>query len=351
MDAGGLYHRTGHPTPEQMEGVVFKTALAAELVALSGVDAMGLAPGDLAAGWDQVKALAAKHALPYLAANLTCGLDHPFPASRVVERNGIEIGFVGAYVGAFPVEGCTVEDPVAATAAAVNALPEVDAVVVLGAFNAEKGKEIAVAAPRVAFVVSSDNLNLPDPQPLTPDVWLLGSGSRGKNLGLLQATLVPGATGWQTLKPGATLAERTDRFRARLKTAQERLAAASDDASRKRMERQVEFYEKEIARMEGELQAATVQRTTPANTFTSTLVPLAKTIADHPATRARLDAVAADLAKYSDDRGTGGLPPDLKRPPIPLGGGPQRDAARPEGRAAPRRGGKAPPAGGGPAGE
>jgi hypothetical protein len=268
-----------------------------------------------------------------------------------VERNGIRIGFVGAYVGAFPVDGCTVDDPVAATAAAVNALPEVDAVVVVGAFNAEKGKELATAAPRVSFVVSSDNLNLPDPQSLSPDTWLLGNGSRGKNLGILQASLVSGATGWQTARPSAALSERIERFRARLKTSQERVAAATDEASRKRTERQAEFYQKEIARMESELQAANTPRTTLANTFTSELLPLARSLTDHPATRARLDAVAAELAKYDTEHGKAEVPADLQRPPIPLGVGPERGVVGPAGRAPkPKRpgaaGGKAPPAGG-----
>ncbi len=347
VEAGGLYHRSNHAPKDQVEGLLLKAGLAAELLALSGVDAMGLAPNDLAVGWDQVKALAGKHTLPYVVSNLSCGLDRPFPASRVVERNGIRVGFVGAYVGAFTGDGCTVDDPIAATASAVNALPEVDAVVVLGAFSTEKGQELAAAAPRVSFVVSSDNVNLPDPKPLTPDVWLLGTGSRGKNLGVLQATLVPEAKGWQTLRPGASVAERIERFRARLKTAQERQASATDEAARKRTERQVEFYQKEIARMESELEAVALPRTTVANTFTSELVSLGRSIIDHAATRARLDAMASELARFEERPAT--PPVQLGRPPVPLGVGPASRSAAPKSPEAPKAAPRAPsqaPAGG-----
>ncbi|MBN1336965.1 MAG: hypothetical protein JXB39_13490 [Deltaproteobacteria bacterium] len=329
VDGGGLYHRAPTVQKDQRDEVLLKAGLMAETIATGGVDAMGLTPDDLAIGWDQVLDLAKKHTLPYVAANLTCGTDRPFPASRVVERNGVKIGFVGTYLGAFPGSACTVGDPLATTVEAVNALPEVDAVVVVGGFDAEKGKALADLAPRVSFIVSGDNLNLPDPQPLTPDIWLLGSGSRGRSLGVLDATLVPGATGWQTLRPGASVADRIDRFRARLKTTQERLANATDPTLRKRTERQIEFYEKEIARMETELQAVTIQRTTVANTFSSDLVSLGRSIADHSTVRARLDAAGSELAKCGGSQTTSDLPPALQRPPIPIGIGPVRGGAHP----------------------
>ncbi|MFH1468237.1 MAG: hypothetical protein ABIO70_27870 [Pseudomonadota bacterium] len=156
--------------------------------------------------------------LPVLAANLTCDGAQPFPASKVVERGGVKLGFVGAYVGALPPEAssCTVDDPQTAMQAAVAALGPVDVVMALGSWDPKQAEALVGAVPTIDFVLSASNLTLPEGRALTPNNWLFAPGSRGKKIGLLKGTLVPGASGWQAASPGSSQADRLDSYRKRL---------------------------------------------------------------------------------------------------------------------------------------
>jgi len=302
-DGGGLFWRNARLPQSQREATLLKAELIAEAYALTGIDAVALGPSDLALGWNDVKGILSRHELPVLAANLACDGDKPFPATRVVERGGVTLGFVGTYVGPLPPEatGCTVDDPQATTVAALAGLGAVDAVIALGAWDAKQAEALVAAAPGIDFVVSASNLTLADGRALTADDWLLGPGSRGKKIGLLQGTLVPGGKGWQAASPGASEAERLDSFRKRLASNQEKLAVATDDKGRQRAERQVAYYQKEIARIEGELAAATAKREIPANTFANTLDNLAAAVQDHPATAALVAKTKAVLKEKGLD--------------------------------------------------
>jgi hypothetical protein len=124
---------------------------------------------------------------------------------------------------------------------------------------------------------------------------MLGPGSRGKKIGLLEGQLLPGAKGWQGASPGSALADRIDSYRKRLASNEERLTTATDERAKHRAERQVAFYKKEIERLTTELEAATAPREAPANTFTTTLESLGKSIDDHAGTLALVEACNAEL--------------------------------------------------------
>jgi 2',3'-cyclic-nucleotide 2'-phosphodiesterase (5'-nucleotidase family) len=264
---------------------------------LTGIDAVGLGPSDLALGWTDLHRILTAHELPVVADNLTCDGAKPFPASKVVTRGGVTVGFVGAYVGTLPPEAatCTVEDPQLSTASAVSALQQVDVVVALGAWDAKQAEALVTAIPAIDFVVSAANLTLPDGRALGQDDWLLAAGSRGKKVGLLKGTLVPKASGWQSASPGASQADQLDSYRKRLASNKERLASATDDKAKQRAERQIAFYEKEIARIETELSAATATRAQPAHRFENALESMSTKVADHAATAEIVAKVNAEL--------------------------------------------------------
>jgi 2',3'-cyclic-nucleotide 2'-phosphodiesterase (5'-nucleotidase family) len=307
----------------------------AEHLVETGVDAVGMGPTDLSIGWEHFQRIASEQGLPFLAANISCAETQPYPATRVVERGGVTLGFVGAYLGALPedAEGCSASEPVPAVTAAVASLEGVDAVVVLGAWDAKNAEALAAAVPAVDFIVTASNLTLPDGRALTRDDWLLGSGSRGKKIGVLEATLVPGGEGWQGASPGAELAKRIDSYRKRLSSNQERLETAADDRAKQRAERQITFYNKEIERLETELAAATAPRERPANTFEHSLADLGKDVAAHEATLAKVQACNALLEEK-------GLVVEKKPPErvdLPMGiPGVRRPAGGTDGAAPPR---------------
>ena len=297
----------------------------ADSYASSGIDAIGLTPSDLAIGWAEVQRLAEEHQLPYLAANFSCDGAEPFPASRVVERGGVSIGFVGAYLGPVPEDaaGCESSEAIPAVQTAIAGLSApVDLVVVLGAWDAKNAQALAEAVPAMDFIVTASNLTLPEGRPLTQDDWMLGAGSRGKKIGLLTGSLIPDASGWQGASPGSALAERIDSYRKRLASNEERLSTATEDRAKQRAERQVNFYKKEIERLEAELAAATAPRAVPANTFTTSLESLGKSVGDHEATMAKVTACNAELEQKGlvDDK----EPP--KRVDLPAGALPGRPA-------------------------
>lgn len=272
VDGGDAYWRNRALPDNRREEQEVRATIMARGLALTGIDAMGIGEGDVALGWDQVVKMAETNELPYVASNLDCEGEPPFPSHRVVERDGITVGFVGAVPEAAEVEGCTVQDPVTATAAAVEALPETDMVLALGAWDADKATKLVKAEDAVTFVVGAGSLSISAPRALTPNAWLLGTGSRGKYLGVVEAGLVPGGEGWQMQNPGDDVQKRLERFRNRLKTSKSRLEKLDpDDPANqsvvKRTRRQIDFYEREIAKMENELAQLTAPRDVPPNTF------------------------------------------------------------------------------------
>ncbi len=343
LDGGGLFWRSARLPSGQAEGTWIKAQLVAESYALTGIDAVGLAPADLVLGWPQIKSLATDHELPFLSANLSCDGAPAFPATKLIERGGVKLGVVGAYVGAMPreVSECDASEPVQAVQAAVAELGDVDVLFVLGAWDAREAAKLTAAVPAVDFVISATNLTLPDGRPLGQDDWLLGTGSRGKKLGVFEGTLVDGGAGWQGASPGSALADRLDSYRQRLVTNRLRLEDADDDKARARAQRQVDFYVREIERMEAELAAATAPRETVANRFENRLESLSSKVADHEATAAKVAACNTELEEKGLDKPVKPIKPDLP-PGIPAA---DRIRAGLNGMGAPVIPGGAPPSG------
>ncbi len=192
VDGGDLFWKNPKLSQDLRPKIQFQAGLVARAVSMLGIDAMALGPGDMALGRELVLSLAGEHELPYVAANLTCQGDAPFPAYRIVEKDGIKLGFVGVLDDAAPVEAwdCDRTDPLDAVAKAVARMGKVDLVVALGGLDTEQAHELARKVPDVAFTITMAEQSLSGHKPVGRDQWLLANGTRGKKMGALRASIV-----------------------------------------------------------------------------------------------------------------------------------------------------------------
>jgi hypothetical protein len=214
-------------------------------------------------------------------ANLRCD-GQGFEATRVVQAGGRKVGLIGI-VGK-GMKRCQVSDPAQALTMSLQALGPVDLTVLV--INADRNDlaEVLAGAKSVDFVVAGGaGQTLKNPKRLSEGPWQLGSGNRGKKLGILELTWKDGATGWQGQGEVEDLATRRDRYRLRVDEMAKRAAEAPDDAARRRAQVQRSHYQIEVARLESELAAALASaQGTETHLFQASLVELDSTIPDHP---------------------------------------------------------------------
>ncbi|MCB9760451.1 MAG: hypothetical protein H6739_11485 [Alphaproteobacteria bacterium] len=294
VDAGNLLWKTARLPEADRAQRLIKADLIADAYALSGVDAVVPGDGDLAFGaaawWEMMQ----DAHIPVVAANLSCEGLPELPGSRRLEVGGRTLGVIGV-VGGTP-EGCAVSDATEAVSAELDALGPVDALILLSTLRNEDERALAAKIPEIDFIVNGhDRLTNSDPRALEGGAWQLSSGSRGKKLGVLDLIFEPGASGWQDMGAAASLAKRRDQFRDRLKDAERLVAEATDDAARSRAERRVEFYEREITKLEAELALVTTTDGAPHNRFESRLVELGTEVGEHAATQALVDQAKAAI--------------------------------------------------------
>ncbi len=252
--------------------------------------------GDLALGVARVQELAVAHSLPYVAANLECDRELPFPASRVVERGGRKVGIVGVVGNAAKDPACRALEPIAAARAAIDAL-DADVVVVLSGQKTEEDAALAAAIPRVSLIVNGqERQQLEVPRTLPNGGLLLASGSRGKQLGTLSFTLTPGAARWRDVKVLTQYEDQRQSYIKRRTELDTRIAAAADAPTKDRLQKQADFMGKKIAEIEATV-AAEVARTGPTHEVRNSLVDMGEEIQDHPATAALVSAAKMAIAK------------------------------------------------------
>ncbi|MFZ5475372.1 MAG: multiheme c-type cytochrome [Myxococcota bacterium] len=297
VDAGNLYWKS--PTlaqgmrPQQER----KAALIAEAFALAGVDAMAPGAGDLALGIDFVKGLVEKHHLPYVAANLECpGKGAPFAPFVVAEKGGVTLAFVGVVGETVKHSGCAATDPVAAVRAAIAGV-EADAFVVLSNEKIEDDERLAAAVPEIGLVVNGqERRQLPTPKGLSNGGLLLASGSRGKQLGVLKISLVAGASQWRDDDVRDEAVAKRDKSRARVEDLEARREKESDGRAKDRLQKQIDFFEREIAEAESEL-ARLDASSGPAHAVKNSLRDLGTDVKDHPKTAELVAAAKVALGE------------------------------------------------------
>lgn len=284
VDGGRSLSPRGMPKDQaELEQRRVKAELVARSFAAAGIDAMAVAGADWTLGREFVVDLAARERLPVLAANLVCDGAAPFPGGKVSTIGGLRVGVVAVTEG--PVEGCEVTEPRAAIRAAVAALGPVDVRIALvpvdsdrafAAFAAPEGGD----APLPIDVAIDARGRFPDSgADLRQETWWVPGGQQGKKIGFLELTTVPGASGWR-VKGGTAAQSRVESLRARLESAERRLAEATDAPSRERLARQAETYRSQVAALEAAAAAPSDAR--PAHAIDIQTVDLDEEVADHP---------------------------------------------------------------------
>lgn len=286
VDGGSLFAKSPSVDPLLLGQAREKARVIAAAYARSGVDAMLPAAADLALGVEFVSALAQEHRLPYVASNLECDGGAPFPPARTATAGGVTLRVVGLVGEEHRAPGCRVTDPGAALSRALAGAGE-DLVLLLADRPSAEVDALVQAVPGVDLVIGTDRRLLQNPAALPNGGLRLGAGSRGKEVGVFRFELTPGAERWADEASTARLAQQKDRYAERL--AKERAAVATDPGDA-RATRQVEFLEKRIAEVEGELAASAAARSGPAHRGTHTLVGLDASVPDHPEVAAMLAA-------------------------------------------------------------
>ncbi len=262
-----------------------KATLIAESYALVGIDAMGVGDGELAFGLPWLQALQKQHNLPYVAANLDCGGEHPFEAGKVVERGGLRIGIVGLVGNSAKVQGCLASEPIAAAEAAFAKLGTVDIRILLSTQQMADDQRVAEKLPDLDFIVNGgerrENLI---PEPLSTGGLLLAGGSRGKKVGMLSFDSIGTGHDWRDAGALGELARRKDATSQRIKEAEEKLAKSEDPKEQARLKTRIEYYKKQVIELEKQLGAATAGGA--SRSVENRFVELGTDVADHPATAA-----------------------------------------------------------------
>ncbi|MGB0640937.1 MAG: hypothetical protein ACPGTU_16475, partial [Myxococcota bacterium] len=271
VDAGDLTWKSGTVSTSRLAQQRVKASLQFTAYSMSGIDAMVPGDADLALGVDWLAEQTATHALPYVAANLICdGLT--FPASRVVERDGIRVGFVGV-VGQAQAGPCQAASTVPAVARAVQEMGPVDVTVLLSHQASAEDAAISKSIPDINVIVNGQSRQQHrTPETLSDNAVQLASGTRGKKLGVAEMVLVPGAVGWFLEGAIAERETQLKNIRSRRDRTQERVDAAKSDKEKSRAEQRVRRLDKQIADLESELQTSKAAATHPQHRISNTLV-------------------------------------------------------------------------------
>lgn len=185
VDAGNRLFALDMALPEAEEA---KRRLGAMLFVdaanIVGLDAAGVGPLDLAMGLDYLRRLDQRQVAPFLAANLHAADGTPlFPASLVVERGGVRVGFTAVLPDGLEGKGYRSRDAKSAATRAVRDLRAqgVDRVVVLSTLGESADRTLA-RATGADVVVAAGSRRVLDHGDRVARSHLAEAGSRGRYL-------------------------------------------------------------------------------------------------------------------------------------------------------------------------
>lgn len=307
VDAGDLGWKSAVIGASVLDQQREKLDLQLHAFSLAGIDAWTPGEGDLALGLDAVRDTAARYQVPVVASNLVCGGQAPFPAGRVVEHGGVKVGVVAvidpALLATSSAAECSASEPVAALEMALAALGPVDAVVVLSHMGGQADGTLLPALPHGALVVNGHaGLTQTGAVALGAGTVQLAAGSRGKSLGLAEIAFTAGAEGFRG-EAASGVQGRLERYRDRLDKARQDLLASPDGPAHTRAQRQVDFYERETAKLDAQLKAAAASADAPRNPVQVRMVELGTDIQDDAPTLALVEQAKAGMNKLATERG------------------------------------------------
>ncbi len=285
--------------------------IADEWVA-AGLDAGAIGPIDWRLGETFVFDLVKRSEFPAVAANLVCeGGDRPFPAGRVVERNGRSIGIVAVTAG--EIDGCLATDPVEAAKEAHALLPEVDATVLLWPTAEEEANVAAREGLPYDFVLDASGRSSQVVPQRAGQSWLLGGGIKTKSLGVVSLEMADGEGFWP-----ANYVEELDK---QIKQLENRKGRAENRASKASNERAKSTWLAKAATFESNIADLRKQKTSfmggGANQLTVRNIALTEDVADHAETQERVEAVKKTFADLEDASGA-----EVLARPMRFSGGP-----------------------------
>jgi 2',3'-cyclic-nucleotide 2'-phosphodiesterase (5'-nucleotidase family) len=290
VDAGDLFARTPQMSERQVEEQRVKAALQLDVLTATGVDAMVPGQGDLALGLAWVQAKAAEVKAPYVAANLRCGDSAPFPPlvrRKVADLSVVVIGVLAPSEQVPP--GCVVSDPQPAVQEALEAAGEASLVVLLSRLTADEDARLAKAEPRLDLIVGGGSKTTrPEPLLLDHNTARIEVGSRGKKLALATVHWTPGADGFRSADTVEALAQQLERMKKRRDSTLTLLDQATDQGSRERQQKRLEYYTKELDQLEARLAEARTPAAGPVHELELALRALDSTVPDHPETAQKL---------------------------------------------------------------
>ncbi len=296
VDAGDLTWKSGSIATSRLAQQRAKADLQFEAYAMVGVDAMVPGDADLALGLEWLAGQVSEHSLPYVVANLTCdGLN--FAPSRVVERDGFKMGFVGV-VGPGQAGPCQAASTVPAIARAVEEMGPVDLTVLLSHQAAAEDASISTAIPGIDVIVNGQSRQQHRlPQKLSENAVQLANGTRGKKLGVAEIVLVSDAKGWTLEGAGEEKETQLRNAQTRRDRTQKRVDVAKSEKEKSRAEQRVRRLDQQIADLKAQIAEASVGSSKLQHRMANTLVGLDEDIGEHEKTQSLVDAAKVEIEK------------------------------------------------------
>lgn len=295
-DAGNFAWKSGRISDAALPQQQRKAEAILDAFAREPLDALGVGVNDLTLGVDWFKGAVEQRSIPATVANLTCGGAAPFPGHQVAKKGDVTVGFVGVFSDTRRVEGCEVSSGPEALRREIAAMGPVDMLVVFGHGSNEEDKALATAVPEIDLIINGHaRVTRTSPEPLPNGAMQLGTGSRGKKLGIAEVVLVHGAEVFAAGGAIDDLKDRRDTFARRLESAQQNLAS-EDPAAKKRAERQVRFFQESVEELEAEIAELEQQGEVPASRLSVELQPLDRKVKDHPDVLALMEKANADIS-------------------------------------------------------
>ncbi len=283
-----------------------KARLLAQAYGQSGMTAMVPGDGDLAFGLPFLREVAQKEKLPYLCANLLDLQGKPvFPGHLIKTIHGKKVGFFGVMVKEANLKDVNLTDPIAAAQAEVAALraEKVDLVVALSHLGSPEDRQMAQKVPGIDLILGGHSRASMSEGQFAGEVPLFQAGSRGKHVGRLVVSLVPGGKGFADSSSQEREKAKAQRAAARVQSLEARLKEADTDAEKERLTRSLEVARKAI-----QVPAASGKSSLAGkNRVAGSQIPLSKDLAEDGAIKALVDALKAKMPDaFKDDHGHGG---------------------------------------------
>ncbi len=254
FDSGDLVARDGRMHDGARPAKEAKGDLILRAVAKTGIDAMTIGDGDLALGLEWYQSLAQELELPVVVANLTDPAGTaPFPATRVIELEGMKVGVFGITGNLSESDEYVVTDAVEAATAAVAELQEEGChlIVALSHQGVDDDVALAEAVPGIDFVFTAHTRRRMEfPRVAGPaPTYVMQAGSRGRNVGRVAITFVEGGRGFHDPALADQAHKRKESVDTRLADLEQQLLEAENERDKQRVERSLERTRANAAEM------------------------------------------------------------------------------------------------------